>query len=74
MGMGRFLLVGALLGRRLGAPLGVLKACSAVSRPSQALGGDISAFPSSLGPSEGLLGPLLDRFGALLGSEKRVLE
>eukprot|EP00959_Pyramimonas_sp_CCMP1952_P464163 9486136-Pyramimonas_sp.AAC.4 len=59
--MGRFLLVGALLGRRLGTSWGVLKACWAVLRPSQALGSNISVSPGSLGPSRRLLGPLLDR-------------
>ena len=69
-GMGPFLLVGAFLGRRLGISWGVLTACWAVLRPSWAFGRDLSASRGPLGPSGRLLGALLDRFGALLGSEK----
>ena len=64
MGMGRFLPLGALLGRRLETSWGVLKACWAVLRPSWAFWSDLSASRGPLGASGRPLGALLDRFGA----------
>ena len=69
-GMGRFLPLGALLGRLLGASWVVLTASWAFWRPSRVSWSDLSAFRGYLVPCGRPLGALLDRSGAILGSGK----